>query len=417
MKIASVVGARPNFIKVAPIYRALKGHVDHEIIHTGQHYDFGLSKIFFKEFNLPDPDFELGVGSGPPGYQIGEMIKRLEDVFVNYKEHDRLNDVTFDTSHQFRSTRHVNRKPRFDLVLVYGDTNSTFAGALSAVRSGIKVAHIESGLRSFDRRMPEEINRILTDNLSEYHFASTKTAIANLKREHVYGKSVYTGDLSVEVVNEAAKISIKESKVLDKLHLDPKSYLLFTMHRAENTHSTKILTSIIEAFELLSEKYASSNGSNNNRIIVYPIHPGTKKKFKESGLYERLENCSTLRIIDPVGYIDFIQLLQNTSKTITDSGGVQKEAYILGVPCVTIRESTEWVETVKEGWNKLINVNPRDIVNSVLQWTPKVSSLRPILDKGILEVSCEYVSGNMKPIFGTGNTSSLIKNFILSLKR
>jgi len=415
------VGARPNFIKVAPIYKALKGHVDHEIIHTGQHYDFGLSKIFFKEFGLPDPDFELGVGSGPPGYQIGEMVKRLEDIFLNYRlnyrEHRRLTRSTFDTSYKFRSTKQRNGKPPFDLVLVYGDTNSTFAGALSAVSSGIKVAHIESGLRSFDRRMPEEINRILTDNLSEYHFASTETAIANLKREHVYGRSIFTGDLSVEVVNEALHISIRESKILDRLRLIPKSYILFTMHRAENTHSTKVLTSIIEAFEILSEKYHSSNHLDHNRLVIYPIHPGTKKKFKENGLYERLENCSNLRIIDPVGYIDFIQLLQNASKTITDSGGVQKEAYILGVPCFTIRESTEWVETVKEGWNKLISVNPMGIVNSVLRLTPQMSTLKPRVDKDISEVSCKYFLEDMKPIFGTGNTSSLIKKFILSLEK
>jgi UDP-N-acetylglucosamine 2-epimerase (non-hydrolysing) len=349
------------------------------------------------------------------------MVKRLEDIFLNYRlnyrEHRRLTRSTFDTSYKFRSTKQRNEKPPFDLVLVYGDTNSTFAGALSAVSSGIKVAHIESGLRSFDRRMPEEINRILTDNLSEYHFASTETAIANLKREHVYGRSIFTGDLSVEVVNEALHISIRESKVLDRLRLIPKSYILFTMHRAENTHSTKVLTSIIEAFEILSEKYHSSNHLDHNRLVIYPIHPGTKKKFKENGLYERLENCSNLRIIDPVGYIDFIQLLQNASKTITDSGGVQKEAYILGVPCFTIRESTEWVETVKEGWNKLISVNPMGIVNSVLRRTPQMSTLKPRVDKDISEVSCKYFLEDMKPIFGTGNTSSLIKKFILSLEK
>lgn len=415
MRIASVVGARPNFIKIAPIYRALKDHVDHKIIHTGQHYDYGLSKIFFKEFNLPDPDFELGVGSGPPGYQIGEMIKKLEYVFVNCRDPDRLFG-TVDTKHDNRLIRYENRKPQFDLVLVYGDTNSTFAGALSAVRSGIKVAHIESGLRSFDRRMPEEINRILTDQLSEYLFASTKTAVANLKREHIYGKSVYTGDLSVEVIDKASKISMKKSKILRELGLDAKSYILFTMHRAENTHSAKTLASIIEAFELLSKKHTPHNKPNSDYTIVYPIHPGTKRKFKENLLYKRLKSCINLRLIDPVGYIDFIQLLQNASKTITDSGGVQKEAYILGVPCITIRDSTEWIETVKEGWNRLIGINPSNIVNSVLQWAPKKSSAEMTCKGGKPVSSNEYISGNIKQVFGTGNTSNLIKKFILSLR-
>ena len=183
MKIGSVVGARPNFIKLAPIHKVISTFSDlHTIIHTGQHYDYQLSEIFFKEFNLPEPNFELDVGSGRPGYQIGEMIKRLEKVFL---------------------------QSEFDLVLVYGDTNSTFAGALSAMRSGIKVAHVESGLRSFDRRMPEEINRLLTDHLSDYLFAPTQSAIKNLEREHVFGKVFYTGDISVEIVKEAVPTIIK----------------------------------------------------------------------------------------------------------------------------------------------------------------------------------------------------------------
>ena len=388
--------------------------MEHRIIHTGQHYDFKLSKIFFKEFDLPDPDFELGVGSGSPGYQIGEMTKRLEDVFFEYSKPGQTKDGILDTKDRDKRIKNQIKKPRFDLVLVYGDTNSTFAGALSAFKSGIKVAHIESGLRSFDRRMPEEINRILTDQLSDYLFASTKTALANLKRERVYGKSVYTGDLSVEVVGEAARLSIKKSKVLPKLGLDPRSFILFTMHRAENTNSSLILSLIIETFELISKSCWSKNGQSIDCFIVYPIHPGTKKKFQDNALYDRLKSCPNLILIDPVGYIDFIQLLQNASKVITDSGGVQKEAYILGVPCITIRQSTEWVETVNEGWNKLIDINPSKIAKCVLTWNPKEHP-KAMLGGSRLDKASEYKSGKMKQVFGPGNTSSIIKNFILDL--
>jgi UDP-GlcNAc3NAcA epimerase len=417
LRIASVVGARPNFIKMAPVYRALKGFADHSIIHTGQHYDYRLSKIFFKEFNLPDPDFELGVGSGLPGYQIGEMIKRLEDVFFSHREHNRLANRPVGSKLDNPPIRYAKRKPQFDLVLVYGDTNSTFAGALAAMRSGIKVAHIESGLRSFDRRMPEEINRILTDQLSDYLFAPTKTAMANLKREHVHGKPIFSGDLSVEIVNEAVQISKNKSKILRRLALDPQSYTLFTMHRAENTNSVGTLTSVIETFELLSKTSASNEDEvNSNAIIVYPIHPGTKRKFKENALYKRLENCSNLRLINPVGYIDLIQLLRNARKITTDSGGIQKEAYILGVPCITIRENTEWVETVKEGCNKLIDINPSNIVKSILQWSPRTALSKALSNESNPTILSQYNSGKIKQIFGTGNTSAVIKKFILSLR-
>src|ERR671931_1377370 len=229
-KIASVVGARPNFIKLAPIYKAINNFsppssdhsIEHTIIHTGQHYDYSLSKIFFKEFGIPEPDFNLDVGSGTPGFQIGEMIKRIEKVFL-------------DNSSSSNNNNQNNNS--FDLVLVYGDTNSTFAGALAAKNLGIKVAHVESGLRSFDRRMPEETNRVLTDHISDYLFAPTQTAVKNLEREHVFGKVIYTGDIAVEIIREAVQLleTRSASSILDHLKLEPKSYILFTMHRSENT--------------------------------------------------------------------------------------------------------------------------------------------------------------------------------------
>jgi UDP-N-acetylglucosamine 2-epimerase len=354
MKIASVVGARPNFIKLAPIHRAISSISDHVIVHTGQHYDFEMSEIFFKEFDLPEPDFNLGIGPGTQGFQIGEMIKGLEQIFI--------------------------KDNNFELVIVYGDTNSTLAGALTANRLGLRTAHIESGLRSYDRRMPEEINRILADNICDYLFAPTRIAVKNLKREHVYGKIFNTGDLVVEIINETEN---KSSSVVDSLGISPKSYILFTMHRAENTNSKDRILSIIRMFEML-----------NDMEIVFPIHPRTRRMLIENDLYDRLENCKNVRLIQPLGYIDFIKLMQNAAKVVTDSGGVQKESYQLHVPCITIRRSTEWVETVKAGWNLITDIDTKKIVKACREWNPK----KPF-----------------KPIFGSGNSSTNIKNLIVSI--
>ena len=351
--VASIVGARPNFIKLAPIHNAIHKIVNHQIIHTGQHYDFELSSIFFKEFNLPEPDYNLNIGSGPPCLQIGEMIKNLETLILEHK---------------------------FDLILVYGDTNSTFAGALAGIKTGVKVAHIEAGLRSFDRRMPEEVNRVLTDNISDYLFVPTQTALQNLKNENIYGKIYDTGDTSVEVI-ESAKILAKESKILQKYNLENKSYIVFTMHRWENTQLNESLSSVIRAFEMLSDK-----------IIIFPIHPRTKKILIDMNLYDKLSRCKNVRIMPPLGYIDFIQLIQNADKIITDSGGIQKEAYLLSVPCITIRKNTEWIETAVEGWNMLTDTNTEQIVKYVREWNP--------------------IQTQHKAIFGDGNTSLTIKKII-----
>jgi UDP-N-acetylglucosamine 2-epimerase len=354
MRIASVVGARPNFIKLAPIHRAISTISEHVIIHTGQHYDFEMSEIFFKEFKLPEPDFNLGIGPGTQGFQIGEMIKGLEQIFL--------------------------KNNKFDLVLVYGDTNSTLAGAIAANRLGFRTAHVESGLRSYDRRMPEEINRILTDNICDYLFAPTRIAVKNLKREHVHGKIFNTGDVAVEIIKETEK---KYSPVVDKLGISPKSYILFTMHRAENTNSKDRMLSIIRMFEML-----------NDVEIVFPIHPRTRRMLIENDLYDQLEICKNVRTIQPLGYIDFIKLMQNAAKVVTDSGGVQKESYLLHVPCITIRRSTEWVETVKAGWNLIIDNDIKKIVKACREWNPT----KPF-----------------KPIFGNGNSSTNIKNLIVSI--
>lgn len=354
-KVLSVVGARPNFIKLKPIHDAIKKDLNHEIIHTGQHYDYRMSEIFFKEFKLPNPDYNLEIGSHSPGVQVGEMIKKIEKILT---------------------------QNNYDLVLVYGDTNSTFAGAFAAAKANIRVAHIESGLRSFDRRMPEELNRILTDNISQYLFASTETSFRNLKRENVFGQIYKSGDLSVEIIEEAKKLALN-SKITKDLNLTPKNYVICTMHRAENTESNESFVSLIKAFTNLSEIQ-----------IVFPIHPRTEKILKNKGIYQKLKSCENVLLVSPMGYIDFIHLVNNASKIVTDSGGLQKEGYLLSVPCITIRRNTEWIETVKEGWNVLTDTNTEKIVSAVKKWIPE--------------------NRNPNPIFGDGNTSKTIKKILFN---
>jgi UDP-N-acetylglucosamine 2-epimerase (non-hydrolysing) len=356
LSVVSIVGARPNFIKLASIYKHLSKKIHHCIIHTGQHYDFEMSEIFFKDFVLPKPDYNLQVGPGTRGYQISKMIEKIEVILKNTNP---------------------------DLVLVYGDTNSTFAGAFAASTCNIKLAHIESGLRSFDRKMPEETNRILTDNLSDILFAPTKASILNLKKENNRGKIISSGDLSVEILNDTKAKLLKKKKKKTLISLDPKSYVLFTMHRAENTANKDNLLAIIRSFEKLQDN-----------DIVFPIHPRTKKVLESYNLLENLNRCKNVKVIDPVGYPEFIDLLLNSKKVITDSGGVQKEAYILSIPCVTIRENTEWVETVAQGWNVLVGLNTNKIVKYVNNWNP---------------------SKKQRPIFGVGNTSKIIKQEIENL--
>jgi UDP-N-acetylglucosamine 2-epimerase (non-hydrolysing) len=312
-----------------------------------------MSDIFFSEFELPKPDIHLGVGSGSSCFQLGEIIKRLENKLID---------------------------KQLDLVLVYGDTNSTLAGAIVANKCNIKLGHIEAGLRSYDPSMPEEHNRILTDDLSDYLFAPTRNAVKNLKSERKRGKVYYTGDLSVEIIGKTRTIS-KNSEILDILNLKPKSYLLLTMHRAENTNSRDFFIQLLETFEVLKDK-----------IIVFPIHPRTKKMFETFGLLDRLLNCANVKTLLPVGYIDFIALLQNSLKVVTDSGGIQKEAYLLKVPCITMRKNTEWIETIKGKWNVLTGVDSMKIIKAIRGPSP--------------------ISNYSKSVFGTGRTSLVINDLI-----
>jgi UDP-N-acetylglucosamine 2-epimerase len=329
MKIATVIGARPQFIKYAPLSRELRKNHREILIHTGQHYDYEMDRVFFQELSIPEPDYNLQVGSGRHGAQTGAMLIELEKILVQEKP---------------------------ELVIVYGDTNSTLAGALAAVKLQNSIAHVEAGLRSFDRTMPEEINRIVTDHCSDYLFCPTKTAVTNLERERVAGQIHLTGDVTVDVLSDNIEVA-QRSQVLEKLGMESKGYLLVTIHRQSNTDCEPNLINIIEALLEIDED------------IVLPLHPRTEKYLKAYGLYDKLRE--NIRLIKPLGYLDFLKLMSSARKILTDSGGIQKEAYILGVPCITLRENTEWVETVENGWNILAGTDRERIVRTVREFEPE----------------------------------------------
>jgi UDP-N-acetylglucosamine 2-epimerase len=329
MKILAVVGARPQFIKLAPLSKILRENGINEIIvHTGQHYDENMNDLFFKELEIPEPDYNLGIGSGSHGEQTGKMLIEIEKVLLKEKP---------------------------DLVIVYGDTNSTLAGALAASKLHIPLAHVEAGLRSFNKKMPEEINRIVVDHLSDLLFCPTETAVENLKKEGIT-KGVYlVGDVMFDALMYFSKISEKKSKILEKLNLEPKNYYLATVHRAENTDNYERLKNILTAFSKL------------DKPIVFPIHPRTKKMIEYFGLNNLLDG---ILVIEPVGYLDMIKLEKNAKAILTDSGGVQKEAFWLKVPCITLRDETEWLETVKCGWNRIVGSDVESIKDAIKNIEP-----------------------------------------------
>lgn len=325
MKVVSIIGARPQFIKCAPVSRELR-HVAREVlVHTGQHYDDEMSGVFFRELGIPEPDYNLEVGSGSHGQQTGEMLSKVEDILV---------------------------KEQPDVVLVYGDTNSTLAGALAAAKLHIPVAHVEAGLRSFNRRMPEEINRVVTDQLSDLLLCPTETAVVNLQKEGVTTGVHLVGDVMYDALWDSVEGAKQQSTILDRLKLKSCGYLLATVHRAENTDNLLRLEQIMTAFIALA---------NSGLMIVFPVHPRTRKQLGKLSFV-----CpKRLLMVDPVPYLDMV-LLEVMAKLIaTDSGGIQKEAYWLGVPCITLRHETEWVETVKSGWNCLVGTTPEHIINAV----------------------------------------------------
>jgi UDP-N-acetylglucosamine 2-epimerase (non-hydrolysing)/UDP-GlcNAc3NAcA epimerase len=317
MKILSVVGARPQFVKLAPVSAAIteNGH-EHVIVHTGQHYDPALSAVFFAELGIPAPDVQLGVGSGGHGAQTGAMLEALDPVLARYAP---------------------------DWVLVYGDTNSTLAGAVSAVKQQFPVAHLEAGLRSFNRRMPEEHNRVLTDHAADLLLVPSQNAAANLAREGVAGHVEIVGDVMVDVARLLAPRAAADDAPLHEAGVSAGGYVLATAHRAGTVDDPRRLAALVDL--LLGV----------DAPLVLPLHPRTRARLEEAGLLERLARGTILR--PPLGYLAFTALLTRARAVLTDSGGVQKEAYLAGVPCVTLRDSTEWVETVETGWNVLVDLD------------------------------------------------------------
>jgi UDP-GlcNAc3NAcA epimerase len=318
MKIATILGARPQFIKAAIVSKAFSASADIEevIVHTGQHYDENMSEIFFQELDIARPAYNLGIGSGSHGLQSGRMLEAIERVL--------LEEVP-------------------DWVLVYGDTNSTLAGVLAAVKLHIPVAHVEAGLRSFNRRMAEEINRIVADHTSDLLFVPTRTALENLRREGLPESSIYAvGDVMYDAAIYYGSKAEAQSHVLHKLGLRSKEYILATLHRAENTDNLERLRFIVGGLIQVAREIP----------VVLPIHPRTRRVLNDSGIGSEISRF--IRLIEPVGYMDMLKLEKNARLIATDSGGVQKEAYFHGVPCVTFREQTEWVELIELGWNRLV---------------------------------------------------------------
>jgi UDP-N-acetylglucosamine 2-epimerase len=345
MKIVTVVGARPQFIKAAPLSRALRRNpATHEfLLHTGQHYDDAMSAVFFRELDLPQPDLNLGVGSGSHAAQTAQMLQGIEAVLI---------------------------QERPDSLLIYGDTNSTLAGALAAAKLHIPVAHVEAGLRSYDRTMPEEINRVVADQLATLLFCPTEGARANLAAEGITAGVHVVGDVMYDSLQANLVLAAQRPAPAAVRDLPNRGYLLVTVHRAANTDDPAQLRAIVTALNALDEP------------VIFPVHPRTR-----AALAAGLPLRPHVRAIDPVGPLDMLRLEQGARLILTDSGGVQKEAYWLAVPCLTLRDETEWVETVAHGWNVLVGTDPARIIAAVATFAPP---------------------GTPPPLYGTGHAAEAI---------
>ena len=331
LTILTVVGARPQFIKAAVVSRLAdqKEGIREILVHTGQHYDANMSSSFFEELSIPEPDHHLGIGPGPHGAQTGAMLEAIERVILQ-------------------------EEPGW--VLVYGDTNSTIAGALAAAKLRVPVAHVEAGMRSFNRHMPEELNRILTDHVSTLNLTSTDTATSNLKAEGIESDRVLqVGDVMYDAACFYSEQVGDRTQLLSELGVEPGGFILATIHRAENTDDPSRLGAIVDAFEVLGREHS----------IVLPLHPRTRMALEKTGDLGRLSSSTILR--EPMGYLDMIALEREAALVVTDSGGVQKEAFFQGTPCVTLRDETEWVELVEAGWNTIVPpTDPTSITRGIL---------------------------------------------------
>lgn len=341
-KIINVVGARPQFIKAATIERIVRQSTDFEsiIVHTGQHYDANMSKIFFDELNIPRPDYNLEVGSGSHGKQTAIMLHRIESILIKEKP---------------------------DVVVVYGDTNSTIAAALAASKLHIPIAHVEAGLRSYNRKMPEEINRITTDRISDLLFCPTANSLNILQNEGLGSKAIFSGDVMFDSVLYYKKIIEKKDYLLPNL---PKDYFFATIHRPQNTDNPERLISIFKAFSKL--KYP----------VILPLHPRTKHKLQDIDV-----DTSNTKIIEPIGYLNLLATLMNANKVFTDSGGLQKEAFFMQKKCITLRDETEWIETKNDSWNEIVGAD---------------------CDKIIEIANNEFIPKQQKQYFGNGDAAEII---------
>lgn len=352
MKVLSVVGARPQFVKAAPVSRALRdAGISEVLLHTGQHYDHGMSGVFFDELGIDEPRYNLGVGSASHGAQTAAMLAGIENVL---------------------------QTERPNALLIYGDTNSTLAGALAAAKQGVPVAHVEAGLRSYNRDMPEEINRVVADSLSTLLFCPTQLAAANLAREGITKGVRIVGDVMYDALlwaNRQLPEQLDNPSILCRLGLEARGYLLATLHRASNTDDPEKLQEIVSALGAAGEK------------VVFPVHPRTQKALEENGI----ALGGNLHALDPVSYLDMLELEKNARVILTDSGGVQKEAFWFGVPCITMRAETEWVETVDSGWNTLTGTNKDRILTALQAPRPNV---------------------NPPPIYGDGHAAKKIASLL-----
>jgi UDP-N-acetylglucosamine 2-epimerase len=345
-----VVGARPQFVKLAPVCRAIEAanargaRIENLVVHTGQHYDPAMSDVFFDELGIPRADIDLGVGSGPHGRQTARMLEALE-------------------------TAIVERHPA--IVLTYGDTNSTLAATLAAAKLHVPVAHIEAGLRSFNRRMPEEANRLVADHLSDLLFAPTPEAMRNLEREGLAERARQVGDVMLDATRAFAPIALERSGVHGRLDVASGQYLVATLHRAENTPAER-LAPLLEAL---------AGVGSPARPVILPLHPRTANVMREAGL--ALPAGGGLRAIEPLGYLDMLALVARARIVLTDSGGLQKEAFFLGRPCITLRDVTEWVETVSAGGNLVAGTDPERIFACVEEWERKLASGSPVPEASV----------------------------------
>jgi len=332
VKVLTVVGNRPQFVKAAAVSDKLRSVGSEYLVHTGQHKDFELSEIFFNELQIPQPERNLEISGGSNSSQTARMMAALEPVLLEQQP---------------------------DCVLVYGDTNSTLAAALTANQIGLPVVHVEAGMRSFDRSMPEEVNRVLTDQLSSLLLCSSQSAVSNLEAEQVPGKALVVGDVMVDIAARTAELVKEDVGLLNDLGIEPAGYYLATLHRAGNVDNERNLTLAVELLSQLSLK------------TVLPLHPRTKRRLKEFNLLNKVQEATQLELLEPLGYLEFAQLIHNSAAVITDSGGVQKEAYLAGVRCVTLRESTEWTETVEAGFNTLTGLDAERVTKALTSELPK----------------------------------------------